>query len=124
MCDSSRPRGSEMMCLWESHTRVSSSIWWPKLRIARISDYSLSSISVAFVHARTDEGIFVKKLSSIKSSRFGRLKASVNGTRKASKHWQEFSGDKLATKKLFQRKDIVPCIYKRFCSTATIFCFV
>ena len=90
-----------MMCLLESHTRLSSSIWWPKLRVARISDYSLSNISVAFVHARTDEGIFVKKLSGIKSSRFGRLKAAVNGTRKASKPWQEFSCDKLVTKKLF-----------------------
>ena len=43
-------------------------------------------ISVAFMHARTDEEIYVKVPSGIKSSRFWRLKAAVNGTRKASKH--------------------------------------
>ena len=48
------------------------------------------------------------------SSRFGRLKA-VNGTRKASKHWQEFPCDKLVTNMLLQQNDINPCIYKRFC---------
>ena len=53
--------------------------------------------------------------SGIKSSRFWRLKAAVNGTRKASKHWQEFSCDKLVTNMLFQQNDINPCIYKRFC---------
>ena len=51
-------------------------------------------ISVAFMHARTDEGIYVKVTSGIKSSRFWRIKAAVNGTRKASKHWQEYSPDK------------------------------
>ena len=44
-----------------------------------------------------------------------RLKAAVNGTRKASKHWQEYSSDKLVTNVLFQQNDINPCIYKRFC---------
>ena len=48
-------------------------------------------ISVAFVHARTDEEISVTVPSGIKSSRFWRLKAAVNGTGKASKHCQEFS---------------------------------
>ena len=42
-------------------------------------------ISVAFRHAPTDEKIYVKVPSSVKSSRFWRLKAAVNGTRKASK---------------------------------------
>ena len=54
-------------------------------------------ISVAFKHARTDEEIYVKVPSGIKSSRFGRLKEAVNGTRKASKQWQEYSSDKLGT---------------------------
>ena len=72
-------------------------------------------ISVAFMHARTDEEFYVKVPSSIKSSRFWRLKAAVYGTRKASKHWQEFSCDKLVTNMLFQQNDINPCIYKRFC---------
>ena len=67
-------------------------------------------ISVAF-----DEEIYVKVPSGIKSSRFWRLKAAVNGTRRASKHWQEFSCDKLVASKLFQQNDINPCIYKRFC---------
>ena len=39
----------------------------------------------------------------------------MNGTRKASKHWQEYSSGKLVTNMLFQQNDINPCIYKRFC---------
>ena len=84
-------------------------------------------ISVAFMHARKGEEIYVKVPSGIKSSRFWRLKAAVNGTKKASKHWQEFSCDKLVTNMLFQQNDIDPCTYTRFCdiwtwnSTATIF---
>ena len=72
-------------------------------------------ISVAFMHARTDEEIYVRAPSGIKSSIFWSLKAAVNGTRKASKHWQEYSSDKLVTNMLFQQNDINPCIYKRFC---------
>ena len=72
-------------------------------------------IGVAFMHARTDEEIHVKVPLNSKSSRFWRLKAAVNGTRKASKHWQEFSCDKLVTNMLFQQNDIKLCIYKRFC---------
>ena len=41
-------------------------------------------ISVAFMHARTDEAIYVQVLAGIKSSRFWRLKTAVNRTRKAS----------------------------------------
>ena len=72
-------------------------------------------ISVTFMHARTDEEIYLKVLSGIKSSRFRRLKAAVNRTRKASKHWQEYSSDKLVTKMLFRQNDINPCTYKRLC---------
>ena len=32
----------------------------------------------------------------------------MNETKKASKHWQEYSSDKMVT-------NINPCIYKRFC---------
>ena len=53
----------------------------------------------------------VKVLSGIKSSKNWNLKAAVSGTRNASKHWQEFSCDKLVTSMLFQEKDINPCIY-------------
>ena len=66
-------------------------------------------ISVAFMHARTDEEIYVKV-----PSRFWRLKAAVNGTRKASKKWQENSSVKLVTNMLFQQNDINPYIFKRF----------
>ena len=45
------------------------------------------NISVAFVHARIAAEIYVKVPEGIKSSRFWRLMAAVNGTRKASKHW-------------------------------------
>ena len=72
-------------------------------------------ISVAFMNAGTNEEIYVKVPWGIKSSRFWRLKAAVNGTRKASKHWHEFSCDKLVTNMFFQQNDINPCIYKRFC---------
>ena len=41
------------------------------------------NISVAFMHARTDEEIDVKVPSRIKRSKYWRLKAAVNGTRKA-----------------------------------------
>ena len=66
---------------------------------ANCKDFGLLvvDICVAFTHARTDEEIYVKVPSGIKSSRFWRLKAAVNGTRKASEHWQEFSCDKLLT---------------------------
>ena len=56
----------------------------------------------------------MKVPSGIKSSRFWRLNAAVNGTRNASKHWQEFSCDKLVTNMLFQQNDINPCICIRF----------
>ena len=39
----------------------------------------------------------------------------MNRTRKASKHWQEFSCGKLVASMLFQQNDINPCTYKRFC---------
>ena len=85
-------------------------------KAATCKDFGLLVVdnSVAFMHARTDEEIHVKVPSGIKSSRSWRLKAAVNGTRKASKHWQEFLCDKLVTKMLFQQNDINPCIYKRF----------
>ena len=85
-------------------------------RAASCKDFGLLvvGISVAFMHARTDEEINVKVPSGIKSSIFWRLKAAVNGTRKASKHWQEFSCDKLVTNMLFQQNDIHRCIYNRF----------
>ena len=92
----------------------SSSIFWPK--VASCKDFGLLvvDIRVAFMHARTDEEICVKVLSGVKSSRFWRLQAAVNGKRKGSKHWQEFSCDKLVTNMLFQQNDIYPCIYRRF----------
>ena len=83
-------------------------------RAASCKDFGLLvvDISVAFVHARTDEEIYVEVPSGIKSSRLWRLKAAVNGTRKASK---QLSCDKLVTNMLFQQNDINRCVYKRFC---------
>ena len=72
-------------------------------------------ISVAFMHARTDDEIYVKVPSGIKNSKYWRFKAAVNGTRKASQQWQEYSSDKLVTSMLFQQNDINPCIHTRFC---------
>ena len=72
------------------------------------------SVSVVLMHARTDEEIYVKVPSDIRSSKFWRLRAALNRTRKASKHWQEYSSDKLVTNMLFKQNDINPCIYKRF----------
>ena len=93
----SRPRGSEMICLRERQTRFSSNICCKDFGLLVVD------ISVAFMHTRTDEEIYVKVPSGIKSSRFGRLKAAVNGTRKASKHWQDFSCDKIVTNMLSNR---------------------
>ena len=42
-------------------------------------------ISVAVMHVRTDEEIYVKVLSDIRSSELWRLKAAVDGTRKSFK---------------------------------------
>ena len=72
-------------------------------------------ISVAFMHARTDEEICVKAPSHIKSSKFWGLEEAVKGSRNASKRRQEFSCDKFVTNMLFQQNDTNPCIYKRFC---------
>ena len=52
-------------------------------------------ISVAFMHARSDGYIIVKAPSGIKTAPYWRIKAVVNGTRKASQLWQEFSADNL-----------------------------
>ena len=58
-------------------------------KAASCNDFGLLvvDISVACMHARTDEEIYVKVPSGVKCSRFWRLKAAVNGTRKATKHW-------------------------------------
>ena len=52
-------------------------------KAASCKDFGLLvvDISVAFMHARTDEAINVKVPSDVNSSRFGRLKAAVNGKR-------------------------------------------
>ena len=114
VCDSSRPRDSEMICLRERQTRFSSSICWPKLRVARISVYSLSTL---VMHSCTLEQMRNLCENAFRYQEFKILttKAAVNGTRKASKHWQEFSCDKLVTKMIFQLIDINPCNLKRFC---------
>ena len=56
----------------------------------------------------------MKVPSDMKTSKFWRLKAALNGTRKVSMHWQEYSCDKLVKSMLFQRNDMNTCIYERF----------
>ena len=68
-------------------------------------------ISVAFMHARTDEDIYVKPPRDVKSSPFWKLKAAINGTRKASQQWQDYSAEKMQEMG-FERSDLNPCIYR------------
>ena len=56
----------------------------------------------------------MKVPSDINKFQMWRLKAAVKGTRKASKHWQEYSCDKIVKSMLFQQNNINPCIYQRF----------
>ena len=78
-------RGLEMICLRERQTRFSPSICWSKLRVARTLESLSSTFSVAFMLARTDEEIYVKVPSGIKSSRFWRLKGSSEWNKKTFK---------------------------------------
>ena len=45
-------------------------------------------ISVAFMHARSPDNIVVRVPHDIKSSPYWKLKAAINGTRKASQYFQ------------------------------------
>jgi hypothetical protein len=68
-------------------------------------------ISVAFMHARSDEEIVVRVPRDIKgTSKFWKLKAAINGTRKASQLWQEHSAAHLMEMG-FRRNDVNPCIF-------------
>jgi len=71
-------------------------------------------ISVAFMHARLgdEEEIYVRVPKDIKGSPFWKLKAAVNGTRKASQYWQDFSAEQMGGMG-FDRNDVNPCIYHR-----------
>ena len=116
MCATVQGRGgSETIRPRERQTRFSIKCLLAKAASCKDFGLLVVDISVAFVHARTDEEICVEVLSGIKSSRLWRLKAAVSGTRKALKHWKEFSCDKFVTTLLFQQNDINPCIYKLFC---------
>ena len=111
---SSVPRVSGTICLREHQTRSSSSYLLAEAASCKDFGILVIDIRVAFMHARTDEEIYVKVPSGIKSSKIWRLKAAVNGTKKTSKRWQEYSSDKLLKSMLFQQNHINPCIYKRF----------
>ena len=68
-------------------------------------------ISVGFMHARSDENIVVKVPKDIKNTTpFWKLKAAINGARKASQLWKEYCADKLCEMG-FQRNDVNPCIF-------------
>ena len=113
MCVSSRPRGLRDDLF--AGMRDTFLIKYLLAKAASCKDFGILvvDISVAFMHARTDEEIYVKVPSGIKSSKYWKLKAALNGTRKASKHWHEYSSDRLVTNVLFQQNDINPCIYKK-----------
>ena len=117
MCVSSRPSGSEMICLRERQTRFSSSICWQKLRVARISEFS--SLTPVLQKAR--------------SNRRGNTCESANRnqefkilTTQGSSEWNE-EGIKALARVLMRQardKDVFPTarhqsvhlrIYKRFC---------
>ena len=70
--------------------------------LAKVASCKDFDISVAFMHARTDEEFYVQVPPGIKSSRFWRLEAALTGTRKASKHWQQYSSDKRHQSAYFQ----------------------
>jgi len=68
-------------------------------------------ISVAFMHARMTEEVVVRPPADIVTNgKYWRLKAAVNGTRKASQLWQEFSATQLMDMG-FKRNDVNPCIF-------------
>ena len=70
----------------------------------------VSDVSVAFMHAATDEHIIVKPPSGIVTSKFWRLKKALNGTRRASQLWQEHSAQKLEELE-WKRNDVNPCVF-------------
>ena len=96
-----KAEGSEMICLRERQTRFSIKYLLAKVAICKNFGLFVVDISAAFMHARTDEENCVKVFSGINSSRFWRLKEAVNGTRRASKHWQEFAFDKFVKNYIF-----------------------
>ena len=77
---------SEMIYLRERQTLFLIKYLLAQAASCKDFGFLVVNISVAFMHARTDEEIYVK-VPGFKSSRFWQLKAAVNGTRKASKHW-------------------------------------
>ena len=72
----------------------------------------ISDVSVAFMHARLDgkEEIVVKPPPGVVTSKYWRLKAAVNGTRRASQLWQEHSAGKLIERG-WTRNDVNPCVF-------------
>ena len=63
----------------------------------------IADISVAFVHARMDEELVVPAPPGADTSTFWRLKAALNGSRRASQLWQEHSAACLMEEGLFRQ---------------------
>ena len=116
-----------MICLRERQTLFFIKYLFAK--VASCKDFGLLvvDIRVASMHGRTDEEIYVKVPSGIKSSRFWRLKAAVNGTRKASKHckssharssWQICFSNRTTSIRVFTNGFVTIWTWN---STATIF---
>ena len=85
MCVSSRPRGSGTTCLQERQTRFF--IKYLLAKAASCKDFGILvvDISVAFMHARPDEEIYVKVPSGIKSSKILETQGSSEWNEKSIK---------------------------------------
>ena len=102
---SSVPRG-----LWDDLCAGTSDTFFVKYLMAKAASCKdfvilVIDISVAFMHARTDEEICGKVPSGLKSSKFWRPTVAMDGTRKASKQLQECSSDKLVKSRFLRFSD-------------------
>ena len=85
-------------------------------KAASCKDFGIFVIDIfCCIYARSNRrGNLCESIFRYQEFQNWRLKAAVNGMRKGSKHWQEYSSDKLVTNMLFpsNQNDINPCIYK------------
>ena len=82
LCATVQSKGAQRWFVCVNARHVFIKYWLAKAASCKGFGLLVVDISVAFMHTRTDEEIYVKVFSGIKSSRFWRLKAAVNGTRK------------------------------------------
>ena len=61
------------------------------------------------MHARTNEAINLETPRDVRSSRYWRLKAAINGTPKPSQQWEHFSTAQMRDMNC-DRSDVHPCV--------------